>query len=111
MLLGEISRDLSMMFAVTPMISTAIVEHVFQEILKQFYQRGETYLPNIGLLRYSSDGCHELVPCNSFVRTVEKMEAADKSEEISMALIQKRIERCLRRELKPQVPAGECQGN
>ena len=91
-LLGELAGSLAIGFCVSPIVSTAIVEHVFQEILRQFYQRGETYLPNFGLFRYSEEmSCHEFVPCDSFARNLDRMKEANESEAMTMALIERRV--------------------
>lgn len=90
-LLGEISGELSIVFAATPIVASAIVEHVFQSIIRQFYENGETYLPNIGLLRYSN-GTYELNPSEAFIDTLQKMEDAEKADQVTMALIKRKIE-------------------
>lgn len=91
-LLGEIAGTLAISFCVSPIVSTAIVEHVFQELLRQFYQKGETYLPNFGLFRYSEElCCQEFLPCDSFSRNLNRMKEANESEAMTMALIEKRI--------------------
>lgn len=91
-LLGELSSNLALGFCVSPIVSTAIIEHVFQELLRQFYQKGETYLPNFGLFRYSEEMCcHEFFPCDSFARNLSKMKEANESEAMTMALIEQRI--------------------
>lgn len=90
-LLGELAGTLAVSFCVSPLVSTAIVEHVFQELLRQFYQKGETYLPNFGLFRYSEEMCcHEFFPCDSFSRNLDKMKEANESEKLTMALIERR---------------------
>lgn len=91
-LLGELAGVLAISFCMSPIVSTAIVEHVFQELLRQFYQKGETYLPNFGLFRYSEEMCcHEFLPCDSFSRNLDKMKEANESEKMTMALIERRI--------------------
>lgn len=92
-LLGEISGELSIAFAATPIVVSAIIEHVFQAIIRQFYENGETYLPNIGLLRYCN-GTYELTPSEAFIGTLQKMEVAENAEHVTMALIKRKIEEC-----------------
>ena len=95
-LLGELSANLSIVFSVSPIVSTAIVEHVFQELLRQFYQKGETYLPNFGLFRYSeNENCHEFLPCDSFVRNLDRMKEANESDRFLLALIERKASQCL----------------
>lgn len=101
-LLGEVSGELSIVFAATPIVASAIIEHVFQSIIRQFYENGETYLPNIGLLRYS-EGTYELTPSDAFIGTLRKMEVADQASQIAtMALIKRKIESC-RKEVSPHL--------
>lgn len=92
-LLGEIAGELALVFAVTPIVSSAVMEHVFQSHIRQFYEAGETYLPNIGLLRYR-DGGFQVIPSDAFLGTLKKMQEADQSDEFMMALIDKKLERC-----------------
>jgi len=95
-LLGELAATLAICFSVSPVVSTAIVEHVFQELLRQFYQKGETYLPNFGHFRYSKEGgsC-EILLCDSFLRNLDRMKEANKSEDsLSMALIERKAALC-----------------
>ncbi len=95
-LLGELAANLALSFSVSPIVSTAIVEHVFQELLRQFYQKGETYLPNFGLFRYSeNENCHEFLPCDSFVRNLDRMKEANESDRFLMALIERKASQCL----------------
>lgn len=109
-LLGEISGELSLVFAATPIVASAIVEHVFQSLIRQFYENGETYLPNIGLLRYSG-GTYELTPSDAFVGTLQKMEDSDKATQITnMALIKRKIEACRTEELQHQDQGGDLLG-
>lgn len=93
LLLGELAATLALSFCVAPIVSTAVVEHVFQELLRQFYQKGETYLPNFGFLRYIEDRhCYEFVPCESFLRNMNRMQESIDSERFTMALVEKRVE-------------------
>jgi hypothetical protein len=95
-LLGDLSKTISSTLLVTPIVATAIIEHVFQELLKQFYESGETYLLNFGLLRYSeAEGCHQFVPCDSFARVMDDMRQAGNSEKECMALMERRVAECL----------------
>jgi len=95
-LLGDLSKTISSTLLVTPIVATAIIEHVFQELLKQFYERGETYLLNFGLLRYSeAEACHQFVPCDSFARVMDDMRQAGNSEKECMALMERRVAECL----------------
>lgn len=98
-LLGELSKTISLSLLVSPIVSTAIIEHVFQELLKQFYQKGMAYLPNFGLLRYSSKDCSfDLSPCESFCRVMDQMKEADDAESECLALVERRMAECLSEE-------------
>lgn len=91
-LLGEIATTVGIGFGVTPIVATAIVTGVFQQFLKQFYEKGETYLPEFGLLSYSEDmNCQEFIPCESLVRNMDRMKEANISDRFTRALIEKRI--------------------
>lgn len=91
-LLGELAATVGISFGVTPIVATAIVTGIFQQLLKQFYEKGETYLPEFGLLSYAEDmNCQEFLPCESLVRNMDRMKEANESDRFTRALIEKRI--------------------
>lgn len=91
-LLGELAGTISLSFGVTPIAATAIIVGIFQEVLKQFYEKGAAYLPEFGIMRYTEDSnCCEFTPCESLVRNMDRMKEANESDRFTRALIQKRI--------------------
>ena len=82
--LDELGANLSRMFAVFPVVVTGIVEHVFQELIFQFFERGVAYLPNFGWLCYKN-GQVQFFPSDSMSETCSRMKTALDSNEFSLA--------------------------
>ena len=85
--LGDLSEYLGKTLIVGPVVATAIVEHVFQELIKQFYERGVAYLPNFGWIRYK-DGEVFLESNAALQETTKKMKLAIESESFALAAIE-----------------------
>jgi len=84
--LSEVSYGVAEMLSLPPIASTAIVQHVFQEILQQFYETGTAYFPNFGWLEFV-DGEAIFLECEAFSKTTSRMAEALRSKTFSFALI------------------------
>ena len=74
--LGELAKQLALVFGVSPIAASAVIEHVFQALIQQFYEKGECYFPNFGWIRFENDGHTGLLPNEAFKKTLERMEKA-----------------------------------
>ena len=85
-------------FGVSPIEATAICEHIFQELIQQFYELGVCYMPNFGWLEYNQEASHRggavqavLEPSDAMKETLAKMQRAMASPEFSLAAIELKI--------------------
>jgi len=88
--LGEIVGEISLALSVTPMTASVVIEHVFQSLARQFYEKGLTYFPNFGYIEYQ-EGEVFFSPGPAMHDTLSKMDASMLSEQFSLALIEKRL--------------------
>lgn len=84
--LSEVSYGVAEMLSLPPIASTAVVEHVFQEMLQQFYETGTAYFPNFGWLEFV-DGEVVFLECEAFSKTISRMAESLNSKTFSFALM------------------------
>ena len=89
--LGEIVGEISVALNVTPIMASAVLEHVFQSMARQFYEKGVTYFPNFGYIEYQ-EGEVFFSPSPAMHETLSKMDTSLISEHFTLALIEKRIQ-------------------
>ena len=91
--LAEIVSDMSLAFACTPVVSSAILSHSFQFLIRQFYENGRVYFPNFGWLIFE-DGDVIFSKNAAMQETAIKMQISKESEVASLALINERLLKC-----------------
>ncbi len=89
--LGEIVGEVSLALNVTPITASITIEHVFQALVRQFYEKGMAYFPNFGYIEYQ-EGEVFFSPSPAMHETLSKMDASLISEHFTLALIEKRIQ-------------------
>ncbi len=89
--LGEIVGELSVALSVNHITASAVIEHVFQALARQFYEKGMAYLPNFGYIEYQ-EGEVFFSPSPAMHETLSKMDVSLISEHFTLALIEKRIQ-------------------
>ena len=89
--LGEIVGELSLALSVNHITASAVIEHVFQALARQFYEKGMAYLPNFGYIEYQ-EGEVFFSPSPAMHETLSKMDVSLISEHFTMALIERRIQ-------------------
>ena len=89
--LGEIVGELSLALSVNHITASAVIEHVFQALARQFYEKGMAYLPNFGYIEYQ-EGEVFFSPSPAMHETLSKMDVSLISEHFTLALIERRIQ-------------------
>lgn len=89
--LGEIVGELSLALSVNQITASAVLEHVFQSLARQFYEKGMAYLPNFGYIEYQ-EGEVFFSPSPAMHETLSKMDVSLISEHFTLALIERRIQ-------------------
>lgn len=89
--LGELAEQLAVVFGATPIVASAIVEHVFQCLIQQFYEKGKCYFPNFGwCVMQEEQVCHAgagFVMSPAMAETLKRMQKAREADGFSLALI------------------------
>lgn len=93
--LGDLAEYLGVQFSAGPVVGSAIIAHVFQELAKQFYERGTVYFENFGWLRYS-DGEVVFSKNSALDQTIKKMDKAIQCENFDLAGIELVVNKKLR---------------
>lgn len=90
--LSELAHNLAIILMTTPMSVSALIEIVFQELVRQFYEKGRTYLPNFGWILFE-DGDIVFSKNSAMQGTLAKMQASLLlQDQITLALGERRIE-------------------
>ncbi len=91
--LSEVVSGLSLAISCSPILASAITSHLFQILIRQFYENGRVYLPNFGWLIFE-DGEVVFSKSAAMCDTANKMHLAEISEKASLALINERVLKC-----------------